>query len=102
MKTSLPLDLPHQDIPISGKWVVEEGEPLWEWTYSSGWQKKVKAVDVAAQSTTHSVWEMFLAESVVKLQVIYDQLGLEKPEEECLIRQVETGYLGSWAASLSF
>eukprot|EP00435_Cladocopium_sp_Y103_P022496 s1613_g5.t1 len=81
---------------MSGEWVVDDGEPFWQWTFASGWKEKVQAIDVAFMSTTQSTWEMFLAETVVKLQLIYDQLGLPKPEEAVLIRKVEL-YLTPWA-----
>lgn len=85
---------------MEGKWIVDQGQPFFQWTFVSGWKEQVSALDVAVQSTTQSTWEMFLAESVTKLQLIYDQLHVPKPEEAALIKQVEV-YLSAWATSLN-
>ena len=86
---------------MEGKWVVVSGQPIFQWTFTSGWKQDVPLLDVCMQSTTQSNWEMFLAETVVKMQLVYDQLNVEKPAEDALIRQVEA-HLMPWATGLNF
>ena len=101
METSLPIDLVSRDIPISGKWVVEDGKPMWQWTFQSGWVETLPALQVCMSSTTQSDRSMYIAEAAVKMQMVCQILELPTPTDEELARQIETQLL-SWATSLSF
>ena len=96
----MPIDLRSSDVPISGKWVVKDEKPMWEWTYSSGWVETLPALEVCMSSTTQSDRDMFTAESAVKMQLVCQLLGLPIPSDEELARQIEPTLL-TWDTSLS-
>lgn len=71
------------DLVINGSWEIsEEGEPHWVWQFSSGYQKKIPAIQVAADSTNCSGKALGYCIGLMeaKLEDIHKELGVPAPE----------------------
>lgn len=68
---------------MSGKWVLFEGHPYWEWVMDTGEKKWIHAIDVIMSSTSNTNRDRYMVECYCKMVQIYDHFNIPRvPEDE--------------------
>ena len=104
-RTSLPIELGEPgDVPVKGEWfITEDQKPAWKWSFHSGRSETVSVIDVCRHSTQHSNRDHYLVHVFMKVNSVYDMMGLEKPDGDALIEEINKDVM-VWASQplLSF
>ena len=75
---------------MSGKWILFEGHPYWEWTYSNQWREVISAPDMVMSSTFHSDRNKYMVECYLKINQVYDHFNVPRLTDEEITQKLDS------------
>lgn len=79
---------------------MQEGEPVWVWTYTSGWKEYVSVEAVAVESTHEKDRDSHLTQAERKVEQVYQHLSLP-PMDSYKLRCKVTSWMALIRCSLA-